>query len=175
MELAQKRFTNPSWTTLPACQPCEAAQLGACGTRRWLDSIKEMHCVVVQELEEVNYEWRRLQTHEAQAERQKKNLLQKALVFHHRALQLSLNDMGLKELMFNNWPLEVEWGLYLQELFQDRSHQILSSNTIKQHTPAAGTPQVWRVSGSHEECISPWDPGIQRLWHCIVESKVQNR
>ena len=37
-------------------------------------------------------EWRRLQTHEQQAERQKKNLLQKCLIFSKRATELAAED-----------------------------------------------------------------------------------
>lgn len=70
---------------------------------RWLKSIKEIQCVVIEESSSVNYEWRRLQTHEAQAERQKKNLVQKALIFNARALQLSLEERGVKNLVQKPW------------------------------------------------------------------------
>lgn len=57
-----------------------------------MNTVRFLGCTLVEETTPINYEWRRIQTHEQQAERQKKNLLQKALIFGNRADQLRLED-----------------------------------------------------------------------------------
>lgn len=45
-------------------------------------------------------EFRRMQIHEQQAEKQKKNPLQKTLVFSKRAVELKLVDSGIRSFEF---------------------------------------------------------------------------
>lgn len=49
---------------------------------------------MVVEQDPSHYDWKRLQTSEQQAQRERKSILQKALVFARRADSLMLEDMG---------------------------------------------------------------------------------
>ena len=55
-------------------------------------TVQVLTVTVIQERAVVNYEWQRLQVHEQQAERQKKNPMQKCLIFAQRAQQKSIED-----------------------------------------------------------------------------------
>lgn len=56
-----------------------------CLTSRWLVTCIKIHCVVMKHEHESHISWRRLQVHEQQSERQRKNPFQKANIFHQRA------------------------------------------------------------------------------------------
>lgn len=51
----------------------------------WLRTAAVFPCQYVEEDQDQHYIWRRLQTSQMQAERQKKNIIQLSLLFHHRA------------------------------------------------------------------------------------------
>lgn len=55
---------------------------------RWLGTVWTLQCTVVQEAHESHYEWKRMQTSEQQAQRERKSIIQKALVFARRAKEL---------------------------------------------------------------------------------------
>ena len=61
---------------------------------RWLRTVVTFPCHVVQEQKESHYDWKRIQTSEQQALRERKSILQKALVFSRRANQLMVEDWG---------------------------------------------------------------------------------
>eukprot|EP00435_Cladocopium_sp_Y103_P029977 s1099_g7.t1 len=62
---------------------------------RWLRTVVTFPCHVVQEQKESHYDWKRIQTSEQQALRERKSILQKALVFARRANQLMVEDWGI--------------------------------------------------------------------------------
>lgn len=62
---------------------------------RWMKTVATIPCRVVKEDSEAAYEWRRIQTSEQQAQRERKNLMQKALIFTRRARYLMLEDRVL--------------------------------------------------------------------------------
>ena len=59
---------------------------------RWLRTAVTFPCHVVQEQKESHYDWKRIQTSEQQALRERKSILHKALVFARRANQLMVED-----------------------------------------------------------------------------------
>lgn len=62
-----------------------------------------------EEVNETNYLWRRLQSSEQQAQRQKKNVLQKALVFARRTWQLvSQPDTASHKEIYQAWMKAVD-------------------------------------------------------------------
>jgi len=62
---------------------------------RWLDTVKVLK-VKFTEASQTDCIWRRLQVHEQQSERQRKNVLQKVLTFAARARQLECQDLVFK-------------------------------------------------------------------------------
>ena len=69
---------------------------------RWLETVKLLKCKFTA-ASTSDCAWRRLQVHEQQAERQRKNILQKVLTFHARAHELQCKESLLKHhLMFDN-------------------------------------------------------------------------
>ena len=61
---------------------------------RWLQTVATLQCQVVEEQEPSHYDWKRIQTSEQQAQRERKSILQKALLFSRRADKLVHEDMG---------------------------------------------------------------------------------
>lgn len=68
---------------------------GSCLLGRWLNSVKILKCKFTNSTPE-QCVWRRLQVHEQQSERQRKNVLQKVLIFDSRARELQCKDMFFK-------------------------------------------------------------------------------
>lgn len=66
---------------------------------RWLKTISFVSCKITTESSS-NCIWRRLQVHEQQSEKVKKNVLQKVLTFNSRALQLQLEDSNATVVCF---------------------------------------------------------------------------
>ena len=64
---------------------------------RWLETVKVVAVFLGTETSESNYLWRRLQVSEQQAQRQKKNCLQKALTFAKRAKDFQGRDPSSKD------------------------------------------------------------------------------
>ena len=64
-------------------------------SNRWFSTCVKIHCVVMQHEQESHIAWRRLQVHEQQSERQRKNPFQKAQVFHQRAQVLLSQDFDM--------------------------------------------------------------------------------
>lgn len=60
---------------------------------RWLQTVKILKCKFTG-ASRADCSWRRLQTHEQQSERQRKNVLQKVMVITARALELQVQDLG---------------------------------------------------------------------------------
>ena len=61
---------------------------------RWIGSLNKITVTIMDERTSTfGHEWRRLQVHEQQAERHKKSLLQKSLVFAARAAELAIEEM----------------------------------------------------------------------------------
>ena len=60
---------------------------------RWLHTVKILKCKLTSATR-ADCSWRRLQTHEQQSERQRKNVLQKVLVISARAHELQVQDLG---------------------------------------------------------------------------------
>ena len=58
-------------------------------------TVKSFKCKV-QSAGVAELRWRRIQVHEQQSERQRKNILQKVLTFAARARELQCEDMGSK-------------------------------------------------------------------------------
>lgn len=56
-------------------------------------------CRVIEEAHESHYDWKRIQTSEQQAQREKKSIIQKALVFTRRAKQIVLEERVQKSLL----------------------------------------------------------------------------
>ena len=52
---------------------------------RWLQTAAVIPCQFVEEAQDQDYVWRRIQVSQQQAERQKKNVIQLSLLFHNRA------------------------------------------------------------------------------------------
>jgi len=52
---------------------------------RWLGGVCDLRCTIMKPTHSSHHEWRRLQLHEQQAERQRKDPVQKCLVFAKRA------------------------------------------------------------------------------------------
>ena len=56
-------------------------------------------CNVVHESDDSHYEWKRIQTSEQQAQRERKNIMQKALVFARRAKEIVTQERMLEFVM----------------------------------------------------------------------------
>jgi len=56
--------------------------------------VATLQCRVIQEAHESHYEWKRIQASEQQAQRERKNIIQKALVFTRRAKQIMLQEIN---------------------------------------------------------------------------------
>jgi hypothetical protein len=54
---------------------------------------------VVHESDDSHYEWKRIQTSEQQAQRERKNIMQKALVFARRAKEIVTQERMLEFVM----------------------------------------------------------------------------
>ena len=63
----------------------------SCAAVRWLGSVRAIHAKLTAESNQACL-WRRLQTADQQAEREKKNVVQKVLTFSARARQLQVED-----------------------------------------------------------------------------------
>lgn len=70
-----------------------------CSACRWIDSVATLPCRVIEEAHESHYDWKRIQTSEQQAQREKKSIIQKALVFTRRAKQIVLEERVQKSLL----------------------------------------------------------------------------
>lgn len=68
--------------------------LGAMPTARWIATVANLSCTVVEEAQDSHYEWRRIQTSEQQAQRERKSIIQKALVFTRRANAIMNEELG---------------------------------------------------------------------------------
>lgn len=77
------------WTFLHKDDMSDGVQADFC---RWLQTVATLHCRMVVEQDPSHYDWKRLQTSEQQAQRERKSILQKALVFARRADSLMLED-----------------------------------------------------------------------------------
>ena len=52
-----------------------------------------LQCRIVEEVHESHYEWKRIQMSEQQSQRERKNIIQKALVFTRRAKEILAQEM----------------------------------------------------------------------------------
>ena len=59
----------------------------------------QVDCTIMEHSHPAHHEWRRLQVHEQMAERQKKDPMQKALIFSKRASEKVIEDSGWCGLM----------------------------------------------------------------------------
>lgn len=59
---------------------------------RWIASMILVPCVYIKQDNPQDYVWRRLQVSDAQAERQKKSILQMCVTFHSRAQEIEKQD-----------------------------------------------------------------------------------
>lgn len=57
-------------------------------TFRWVKTCERFPVTIVAEQHDSFYQWRRFRVHEEQAQRERKNILQKALLFSRRANQM---------------------------------------------------------------------------------------
>jgi len=65
---------------------------------RWLRTVVTFPCHIVKEDQESHYEWKRIQQSEQQSMRERKNIMQKALVFSRRATKLMIEEWGMDAL-----------------------------------------------------------------------------
>ena len=75
-------------------------------------------CRVIQEAHESHYDWKRIQTSEQQAQRERKNIIQKALVFARRARQIMLQEINSL------------WGIVLNSLVQTLAKPQVSRSVV---------------------------------------------
>lgn len=72
-------------------------------TFRWVKTCERFPVTIVAEQHDSFYQWRRFRVHEEQAQRERKNILQKALLFSRRANQM-LVEVRAKVSKFSwNW------------------------------------------------------------------------
>ena len=64
----------------------------------------QVDCTIMEHSHPAHHEWRRLQVHEQMAERQKKDPMQKALIFSKRASEKVIEDSGWCGLMSSEHP-----------------------------------------------------------------------
>ena len=79
-------------------------EIGGCSTpvlqlARWLQTVATLQCQVVEEQEPSHYDWKRIQTSEQQAQRERKSILQKALLFSRRADNLVHEDKIIQDML----------------------------------------------------------------------------
>lgn len=67
-----------------------------------MKTAQSVQAVVVKPMEEGLYDFRKLQVHEQQSERQRKNMLQKTMIFAARADALQREDPGIPKVFIHN-------------------------------------------------------------------------
>ncbi len=89
----QGQLPKPLFGTKHAADPYEPVL--ACDLIRWALTIQHVQCVLMPQLSTAMFDFRRIQLTEQQSEKQKKNILQKCMVFSRRARELQLEDSSI--------------------------------------------------------------------------------
>ena len=120
---------------------------------RWLRTATTIHSVYIKQDNLQDYIWRRIQVSDAQAERQKKSILQLSLTFHSRAETILKDDGSIHQLRGNNNPVCSKLVSCTLNI-PDRSQWA--------RTGEAWPPSFWRSWISRS--LGPGNRGVQCIW-----------